>query len=1434
MSKASTLQTLPPAVQKGFRRYYYRKRTYAAIRILLSALVLYVLLVWLAIHLDRFSFLTMVERARLVRAVHGIAGVFAALRVLWLFLKKLPVKGVAYALEAKLGPDVEERYSTLVDLLNRDADELNAAEQQLVAELVEDTLKRDQHRRTARLAGDRTLLRWLAASVVMVLLFFLPSLLWPYQLDLMLKRFYLPLNGYPKPSFVAIELMPTAEVVGLGREFVLQVKTQGRVPRPWIKLLKLFGRELSVDPQMHLRAATGTSEKRELTRVGEDRYLFTQTNVREGFQYRLRCGDAETEWSSLEVVRVPRVTEITLDVTPPVYSRLEGQTVLFRGQSLLFLKGTRVRLVFKTDQAIATRTIISDILEKPIDPIWDEEARTGTYVFVLRDKVTLRIKVANERGFENTDPAVVSLGLLEDRPPSAFLKEDEVLRERAATDQVALPFHVADDYGVAEIAVSYIVNPAPGQMKGAKEVKLPLVGQHRKLSQIALFDLRAANAYPGDRILLRLRARDTAGQSALSQGVLIDISSFGRGAREEVRIRTLRFLAKAIERATESATLGDDPETAALHISDGIFRRIAEEAKANGVFLAKKSSFLTLFEALEREHFLTGSPWDKEDLRHIHAAMVLAGRRTIGASDPVELRNEMVLQVVEDILTPMLDYRELKNVMWRCFGLRRAAAALAASQRPVARDKSKLIFTTLEKSLARLLKVAARIKSLDAAKLRVEINAMAEIRRSALGEKKDSPAGEFNEGAWDEGELIDEGADARPTRKKPRGPAASKLELKRLATRLGNVLALEQAAVLEALHDSKEARQYLGQTQAELFSHLLARPDRRSDPDDWWRRVMQFLDGDARLARANPYPPLWPLVANHLLSSRLLEANQRRWDEKMARKFVGPPSPLVMPEVGDLAPKVFSRYERGQDELFIYSSLATLERHKDVSAIEKEFAARLLVIELAERHAKAAAGDASALLGLSLDRQPSAPTPFRTRPESVCRAAADYLELEGELRAALLELVAATPAAEAVKKLPPGFQVTSRWLGNKVQAKHAIVLERQLVRCFVERFYLELTALPAGDTPTRPLELLYLKLREFRERPPASLHHLEEAPGEGQLSPRHFDDVDIDMRQLGNHRRAVYAKVNDMIKRFQEGRAQKLNDYQRVLAGELEKTAYYVTTCTELGQAADQEGVAKEYIGNSEEATMAYLSASLFRLRAVTALLQRARNSLDRRAKADGAFLGLVAQAREALEQYVRILALARPSEFKEQVATTLQNLGARLQRLGADPGNANAAVYETANIIEKLQDVTRELDTYSVRIGKLRFTGGGGLASKGISAVRVFETGKRLADHVEFHRERVSACIFELLEDKPRAEVCRLGLPHAAFAYRMVRSDLARFRPLEPILPAERPPNYVGYLRAVLQQAAKIKITQYKDSIPPYLRQMGRYRWKLPKKKKK
>jgi hypothetical protein len=200
------------------------------------------------------------------------------------------------------------------------------------------------------------------------------------------------------------------------------------------------------------------------------------------------------------------------------------------------------------------------------------------------------------------------------------------------------------------------------------------------------------------------------------------------------------------------------------------------------------------------------------------------------------------------------------------------------------------------------------------------------------------------------------------------------------------------------------------------------------------------------------------------------------------------------------------------------------------------------------------------------------------------------------------------------------------------------------------------------------------------------------------------------------------------------------------------------------------------------------------------------------------------------LEMYAREMQAVRESEFREYLVGELGRIGAAMVDLSQGTRDVNAVIYQAGTLLEKLKDLSRETAAFSSRVGSLRFAGGA-LELAGIGAVRADEAGRHLAERFREEREAMCDAVFAALDSKSRFESCRTALPHAAFMYRLVRSDLVRYRPIIPIIPSgEEKGDYAAFLKEELAKAAQVKIQQYTRTVRIYLGRMGGFTWEIPK----
>ncbi|MCG3147022.1 MAG: hypothetical protein PCFJNLEI_00458 [Verrucomicrobiae bacterium] len=499
---------LPTLVAGQLRQFYRRKRLKQFLRVVAVTALVHLLLVLIATHVDRLLFLSVATRGMMFWTVIGVTGGVAVAGLVWFWWRRPTLRQVVYELESQLPANVEERYVTLESVLASGqpvAPDFRTRLQESVVEHAATITPR-------QLVRDGVLRRlgWVTGVVgVAVALLFVPR---DYQFPLMVARFYQPTKALPKPSFIKITVSPREFVVGKGGEVVVQAQITGRVP--W--LLRKLG--VSVDRCMF--------NGEPMSRVQSDRFLYSRGELADSFSFVIRCGDAETLPQNVRVVAQPRILDATLTVTPPAYVKQPAVALTELDRPVWLLPGTKAQLTFRCDQPVVTRTI-------PF--VWDENTRTGSYEFTVKEKIAFEVVVANREGFTNRDRLRLAINLREDARPVVTLEEPTGEVEKAPGELLPIRATATDDFGVAELVLRYVVNPDPNAETTPTEIPLPVE-----------FDLEQTGTVPGDVVVLQVRARDGAGNDGFSAETLVRVVPFTRDENERLRLRQLRLIAAAL------------------------------------------------------------------------------------------------------------------------------------------------------------------------------------------------------------------------------------------------------------------------------------------------------------------------------------------------------------------------------------------------------------------------------------------------------------------------------------------------------------------------------------------------------------------------------------------------------------------------------------------------------------------------------------------------------------------------------------------------------------------------------------------------------------------------------------------------------------------------------------------------------------------------
>jgi len=1415
---------LPTTVAAQLRQYYRRTRALRVLRVAYAALVLYALLILVAVHLDRFLFLGTGTRVLMFWAAHGIAGVFAAARLVLLLHRPTTAREVAYELESKLSPGVEERYVTLENVLEHGGFENDPIAAHFVEHLKAATASHSQRIKAARLVKDRPLRRLARVLMVVGLVYGLLALPASYEFLLMLRRFYSPRAPLPKASFVKLSVTPQEIVVGKGGEVIIEAEVHGDVPA----LLRWLMTKLGTSPNRCLIAVAegrtdqfdfGDGELLEMNRIHRRLFLSSRSNLQESFAFRVRCGDAQTEARIVRVIAQPRVVDVTLTVTPPAYCRLPVETIegaQDKAAALRFLPGSQIKLAFRTDRAVVERVIRIEGRDEPVEPQWDEPTLTATHEFVLKQKVAMEITIVDRYGFANVERTTLVIDLREDIAPTVRLEFPTGELEKVPGEFVAIQAQVEDDLGVEEVAISFMLNPDREAEAVPQEVAVPLDEKGRRnLSLAAVFDLGKTGAIPGDVLVARVRARDSAGSDGFSPQILIRVVPFTRGENERRRLAALELVKVLMER------LGSPPKdeaqgAAPFAIDEDLYHELAGVAAKLDVGLADEASVESVLSLLEREGHFTDAPRHKEDVRKLRGVILYACAPFGANVEDAQAFRAQRFREVADVLPPVTGLRRLKNITWRLFGMRYEAGNIAerfdrlAEQKKRYPDQLKSITRRAELYLQTLQDIGD-----DLIRLSRETPALEEAKVKEI-------AGELNTAGY---------------YMKTGSLAARRTSCRKVQELLSANLALVRGAFVPLLEEEIKARARLDATYGECLARVPGASGAQRDA------VARWLAEDGRLLTWNPFAPLWPRLTNFALRRGLPadRAAQRMKPDANAQ--------LAIRQERLAAGALAFQWE--SESVLSLASISNTEKALELRllALERAASAGALTPQaLARSHAELTATDLSETMD-DASFAAAAERHRRDTPAALQEAVARQRTNTGLLAGHARLLLAFRTPAEELADVVARFDETeaalkqagdslgsgkSETLGADVtKLVAALAREVKAMHGAAEALYLQLALVqePAGAEAS---EVMMLKLRETASRYSVRLDRAAAglwAFAAGAGGAQDLTGLSGDLEQLRFLHGATRDSLRKLLAAAREGKPLSEEERKKyLLLEEFRRTERYLATASVMLDGKGDAATVREFLE-------AFPEAGLFHLVAHTDLVVRADRAVrEAEAELKGSppqvkrFAERLGQGRALLVRFRDVVAQAGPGEHQERIGAKVAQILNRLERLEPRDGSDRTSDAQVSRSLFALSEVRKALAALDrdlagiaeqTEAAQAGFRGGPDDIWTKPYRYQAEKTRQRLLAQGRHARGHVFEGVLEALQDKPDARRHEEGHAWSVFLYRLVRSELCGVGGIKPPGAGEgrKADPHLAFLQAELAKALQVNdLKHYAEPTKEYL----------------
>ena len=411
------------------------------------------------------------------------------------------------------------------------------------------------------------------------------SIMMPRMTLTELQRFFDPYGGYPAWSQFQFTITPNASSVIYGESLEVEATVAGP-PFEQLEMVLIpvatanAGRKVvrdveSLDPIDVLPMfsdATGV-------------WRASIVNITDPFEFFLRIRRARSETVSVDVITVPDISDVKVEVAAPLYTGLSSYRGVVPPKGIEGLPGTRVTITASSNRPLSggrlelheqhdeSAQIAADAMVEQGSGVSsvngpavvamsvESDPHTVTGEFIVAQPGQFHVYVTDVAGQSNLSPLTIPIRLLQDQSPMVRLAQPRAVS--FATPEATIPVVVAaeDDYGLRRCQLFRSLNnsrPLP------TDLSVPEGSPRRVFLQSGL-PLAAYHLQPGDEIRLFARVEDNdpnspaapIGKGAESSIVSIRIISeaeFNRSQQQRVGLEMMMSRHQQAQRRLESLT----------------------------------------------------------------------------------------------------------------------------------------------------------------------------------------------------------------------------------------------------------------------------------------------------------------------------------------------------------------------------------------------------------------------------------------------------------------------------------------------------------------------------------------------------------------------------------------------------------------------------------------------------------------------------------------------------------------------------------------------------------------------------------------------------------------------------------------------------------------------------------------------------------------
>lgn len=281
-----------------------------------------------------------------------------------------------------------------------------------------------------------------------------------------LGRLFTPWLDIPYPTDTKIHLGEGELVIKEGAPADVDIRLSGEIPKT-----------------AKLAIQTGKGRPREIEiDVVDGLATYELTSASRDFSYRVKAGDARSDWRSVRVIKAPRLAEVAVALDFPDY--IERETQIVEALTLTVPEQTKVGWKLTLDSPIRKATLHRDG-EEDLPLEIGEDGRTLTLAETANASRGYSFSWTEDtHGFDFTSPRYF-LQVASDQVPRIELTRPETNLVALLNRPMQLAVRAQDDHGIGATTITYRVNRRP-----EKVLKLDEPVQNGQGEQILDWDYR--------------------------------------------------------------------------------------------------------------------------------------------------------------------------------------------------------------------------------------------------------------------------------------------------------------------------------------------------------------------------------------------------------------------------------------------------------------------------------------------------------------------------------------------------------------------------------------------------------------------------------------------------------------------------------------------------------------------------------------------------------------------------------------------------------------------------------------------------------------------------------------------------------------------------------------------------------------------------------